>query len=254
MFIDKPDLFLPWLEERLKNAKKEANAIKKILDSHGVPKRGKILDVCCGIGRHSVELAKLGHSVVGLDLAQMHIKRAKELAARKKVSRRVEFVVGDMRDVYSLTRKFGKFDAAINMFTSFGFYDEKADLKLFKDVAKLCKNKAVLILDAANRDWVVRNFKAQFIDSVKNMEMHQFNRFNFETSFMENTWKFYEMDGEERRHLINIELKHRIYSAHELIKMLKACGWKDAKAHSSLELNPLDFSSLSKRLVVVAKR
>lgn len=254
MFIDYPELFLPWLEERLKNAKKEAGAIKRILDSRGASKRGKILDVCCGIGRHSVELAKLGYSVVGLDLAKMHIKRAKELAARKKVSRRVQFVAGNMRNLYESVKCFGKFDAAISMFTSFGYYGEKADLRLFRDIAKLCKKIGVLILETINRDWIMRNFTSTGIGIVKNIEHHEFRKFNFENSHMENVWKFYEMKGEERKHLATIKLNHRIYSAHELIKMLNACGWKDAKAYDELELDPLDFSSLSNRLVVVAAR
>jgi len=254
MFVDHPELFLPYLDERLKFAKKEALAIRRIFESRDVPKNGKVLDLCCGIGRHSVELAKMGYRVFGVDLAPVHIERAEELAKRNNVSRRTKFVVGDMRNIFELATGMGKFDAAINMFTSFGFYGEEEDLKLFKTLAKLCRKGSVLLLETINRDWIMRNFASTGIGTVKDLEVHEVRKFNFETSFMETVWKFYRMDGDDRRHLATIDLTHRIYSAHELIKMLKKAGWKRADAYDGLALKPLNIISLINRLVLVAQR
>jgi SAM-dependent methyltransferase len=254
LFVDHSEFFLPYLEERLKLARKEALAIRRIFESRDVSKNGKVLDLCCGIGRHSVELAKIGYRVFGVDLAPVHIERAKGLAKKSKVSRRTKFVVGDMRNIAEVAKGEGKFDAAINMFTSFGFYGEREDLRLFENLAKLCRKGAVLVLETINRDWIMRNFVSTGISTIKDLEVHEFRKFNFETSFMENVWKFYRMDGEKRHHLATIELDHRIYSAHELIELLKKTGWRRADAYDGLELNPLSIDSLTNRLVIVAQR
>jgi SAM-dependent methyltransferase len=254
LFVDHPELFLPYLDERLKLARKEALAIRRIFGTRALPKNGKVLDLCCGIGRHSVELAKIGYRVFGVDLAPVHIERAKQFAKKSKVSRRTKFVVGDMRNISEIAEGEGKFDAAINMFTSFGFYGEEEDLKLFRNLAKLCRKGAVLLLDTFNRDWIFRNFASTGIDSTKDIELHEFRKYNFDTSFMENAWKYYRVDGDERRYLTTIDLTHRIYSAHELIKMVKKAGWRRADAYDGLTLEPLNVTSLTNRLIIVAQR
>jgi SAM-dependent methyltransferase len=254
MFLERPELFMPYLEERMKTARKEARAIRTVLDSHGVPKNGRILDICCGIGRHSVELTKLGYKVVGVDLSPAHIERANELAKKRGVSRRTRFLVGDMRNLSRLPLGKAKFDAAISMFTSFGYYGELADLKFFKDILEKCKRKSIIILETMNRDWLVRNYESTRIDVMGNVELHEFRKFSFEDSFQKSIWKFYKVDGEKLEHLVTIPLNHRVYSAHELVKILKGVGWNNAKAYNGLELRPLDFSDLTNRLVVVGQK
>ena len=252
MFIDHPELFMLYLEERRKTARKEALALKRIFDSRGVPGRGRILDSCCGIGRHSIELASLGYEMVGVDLAPAHIERAEQLARKRGISKRTKFLVGDMRRIRGVVGKLGEFDAVINMFTSFGYYGEEADLNFFRDLNRLSRKDAVLALETINRDWIIKNMEGTGIFALGNVEQHDFRRFNFENSFMENIWKFYKIEGEERRHLATFPVVHRIYSAHELIKMLKSNGWKDINVYGNLKLAPLDLRALTNRLVVVA--
>ncbi len=66
---------------------KEINADKNL----------RILDIGCGTGRHSIELAKRGYSVTGIDLSLTQINRAKEKAAEQKV--KVNFSTGDARNL-----------------------------------------------------------------------------------------------------------------------------------------------------------
>ena len=70
----------------------------------------KILDVCCGYGRHSIEFAKRGFDVIGVDISEKQIKRAKEIAGNMAIS----FQVADVRELNFRN----KFDVAINMFLS----------------------------------------------------------------------------------------------------------------------------------------
>lgn len=54
-----------------------------------------VLDLCCGIGRHSLEFARRGHSVVGVDRTELYLKRAEKAASEEKLD--IEFVEDDMR-------------------------------------------------------------------------------------------------------------------------------------------------------------
>ena len=73
-----------------------------------------ILDVCCGYGRHAIELAKRGHRVTGVDLAPLQVNAAVARAAKAGVQ--AEFLVGDARHM----RFRQPFDVTLHMLTSFG--------------------------------------------------------------------------------------------------------------------------------------
>jgi 2-polyprenyl-3-methyl-5-hydroxy-6-metoxy-1,4-benzoquinol methylase len=51
----------------------------------GYDKATRILDIGCGTGRHSIELAKRGYPVVGIDLSESLLKRAREKASERKL-------------------------------------------------------------------------------------------------------------------------------------------------------------------------
>jgi len=96
----------------------EVEGVAKIL--HLRP-GSRVLDLACGAGRHSIELAKRGLEVVGYDLSEPLLKAAR--AAARKASARVTFVHGDMRDL----PYHGEFDAVVNLFTSFGYFEDPKD-------------------------------------------------------------------------------------------------------------------------------
>jgi len=57
----------------------------------------KILDIGCGTGRHSIELSKRGYNVVGIDLSESLLKRAKEKASEENL--KVVFQRHDARNL-----------------------------------------------------------------------------------------------------------------------------------------------------------
>ncbi|MFH1070978.1 MAG: class I SAM-dependent methyltransferase, partial [Candidatus Glassbacteria bacterium] len=83
--------------------------------------RSLVLDLCCGEGRYTLLLARQGHRVVGMDLSGELLEKARErLLAEPDLAGRVWFVRADMCCIPSA----GAFDLAINMFTSFGYFDQ----------------------------------------------------------------------------------------------------------------------------------
>ena len=98
----------------------------------------KVLDLACGRGRHSIYLNKLGHHVIGADLSQNSINYAK-----KYENDTLEFVVHDMREPFN-----EKFDAILNLFTSFGYFpDEKDNLTTLKAIQASLTDYGLAVLD-----------------------------------------------------------------------------------------------------------
>src|SRR5271163_610478 len=112
-----------------------------------------VLDLCCGQGRHSVQLAKRGLRVTGLDLNPDYLELANQAARANKVS--VETVAADMRHIPFETT----FDAIVNMYSSFGYLESEAeDLKALESAGKALKNGGRILLDMLNREWAIDNY------------------------------------------------------------------------------------------------
>jgi cyclopropane fatty-acyl-phospholipid synthase-like methyltransferase len=126
LFVDKASIYQEQLEELFEQAIQQVEELQSLLSELRVPEGGWILDLACGVGRHSTLLGKKGYRVVGVDLSPTFIARAREIAEERSVSERVEFRVGDMRNVGELLGGFeSRFAAVLSMFTSLGYYDEE---------------------------------------------------------------------------------------------------------------------------------
>src|SRR2546422_3084716 len=116
---------------------------------------GAVLDLCCGPGRHAIPLAKRGFTVTGVDRTSFLLEKARARAATARVS--VEFLLEDMRRF----RRPESFDLAVNMFTSFGYFEDKAhDLEVLRHVHESLKAGGVFLLDMVSKEWLAKVFQA----------------------------------------------------------------------------------------------
>ena len=225
LFVDHPELFVKALEERVSIAGDEVDLFLKYLGEEGFKPR-RVLDLNCGIGRHSIELGKRGVSVVGTDLSPYYIQIAKKHAESQKVTDKVRFKVADMRRIGGVLAK-ERFDGVINLFTSFGFYDDKTNADILHQCCSLVQSQGFFALEIMNRDWIVRNFQPHGISRYENLILLEDRTFNAKASRAETTWT-YLVQKDNKNFVLEKQVKidTRLWSFHELIDLFKKTGWR----------------------------
>jgi len=125
--------------------------INNLMNLLKLPVPSVLLDLACGKGRHSLQLAEMGHQVLGVDLSPNSIQLAKELITKDL---NLSFGVQDMR--IPLANE--KFDAVLNLFTSFGYFDDSNDnLKVLNAIESMLKSNGVFVIDFLNPTIVKNN-------------------------------------------------------------------------------------------------
>jgi ubiquinone/menaquinone biosynthesis C-methylase UbiE len=225
------------LEPKLVFGPMEAQAVKKALR---LKKGASVLDLCCGIGRHSVALAALGMKVTGLDLNGSYLSRARSRARRAGV--KVRFIKGDMRNLDFTA----EFNAAISLFTSFGYYDDKTNLVILTKMVNALRPRGRLLLDVINRDTLVLNLREWNVEKVADGELLVRSEFIAQSSRIKARWRL--VKGRRVEDMGGFDL--RAYSLHELAAMMESAGMKVTDTFGSLALEPFQLSS--NRLVISA--
>jgi SAM-dependent methyltransferase len=139
--------------------------IRNLLDYLQLPKGARLLDLACGKGRHSIYLNKQGYQVLGVDLAAESIAAAKAFESDS-----LQFAVHDMRE----TLNQGDFDAVLNLFTSFGYFETEAEhLQTLEKASDLIKAKdGLLVIDFMNAYKVIQNLVLREEKTVDGIDFH----------------------------------------------------------------------------------
>lgn len=141
-------VFTPGAPEALAAAPMEAAAAWRAL---GLKPGSRLLDLACGTGRHSLLLARRGAFVVGVDKTEAYLKEAR---ANARGLKNCLYARGDMRRLPFE----GEFDAAMNLWTSFGYFAKPSDdLKALKGVARALKPGGLFLIDLIDFAWVKKH-------------------------------------------------------------------------------------------------
>lgn len=123
--------------------------IDNLLNKIQLKTNSSILDLACGKGRHSIYLSEKGHNVIGLDLSENSIDYAK-----KQENNNLKFMVGDMREPFAKN----KFDLVLNLFTSFGYFnDVKDNVKVINSIETMMNENGAFVIDFMNAEKVLKN-------------------------------------------------------------------------------------------------
>lgn len=204
----------------------------------------RLLDLCCGTGRHAVPLAKAGLEVIGLDVSEEYLAIARSAAEHAGVD--VRFVHGDMREVPFVE----EFDAVTNMFTAFGYFDSEADdQRVIDGAAAALRPGGRLLLDLLNRDWVAANYVRSESRKVPDGTVFRERR-DFDPVAGRNHIEFTitSPDGAERKASHHI----RLYVPTEVCRMLESAGLELKQTYGGYDGIPQSVDA--RRLIMVALR
>lgn len=226
-------------ERRWSDAPAEVEGVVSLL---GISPGASVLDLCCGVGRHSVELARRGMRVTGVDRTGAYLERARRAAKAEGVE--VEFVQDDMR-IFCRT---GAFDAVINLFTSFGYFeDPEDDRRVVLNVYESLKIGGAFLLDMMGKEVLARILQERPWQEEDGRILLQETKVTEKWSWVENRWIVLK-DGERQE----FKISHRLFSAAGLTRLLEECGFEGVDAYGDVHGAPYDHAA--KRLVVLAHK
>lgn len=171
----------------------------------------EVLDLCCGMGRHSLALADLGYRVTGMDLSKVLLREARS----KDKEGRVHWVQGDMREVPLK----GPFDAVVNLFTSFGYFNEDSENgKVIAEMSRLLKEGGRFLIDYLNAGYVAAHLVPSSERTENEMVIYE-NR-SMEDGFVRKAIRLVEPGKEERRYQEQV----RLYTLDDFRSMCSKSG------------------------------
>ena len=232
----------------LERAQKEADFINSTLNlPQAAPDAtggARILDLCCGHGRHTVELAAAGYSMVGQDLSTTFLDLAKDAAAARNLQ--IQFIHADMREIPFE----GELDAVINLFSAFGYFDDDAEnQKVLDGVAKALKPGGKFLIDLLNTPRIIRDFLPQSWDELSDGTVVLTKRnYNILTGYNEECRIYIAPDGSKRE----IQLTLRLYFYPELTKMLNCADLTPIQVFGDYDGS--EYTWDSRRMIVLAEK
>ncbi len=224
-------------EERYLSAQGEIEKIISLLDFKGK----KVLDLCCGPGRHSIALAKQGFQVTAVDLSPFQLEKAKTAAQSKNVN--VEWVREDMRNF----KRPGAFELILNFFTSFGYFEnKKEDQEVLALMHQNLEKNGILVLEMMGKEILARIYHpAHSTELPDGSIVFQRLKVSEDWSRCDNVWTLFKDDK-----AVHFSFSHTIYSGQELKSLLSEAGFKKVKLYGNIDGAPYD--PYASRLLAVA--
>jgi len=219
---------------------------KEIVFLKSVLRKGVVLDLCCGPGRHSLPLSSLG-KVVSFDLSRYLLSALRERSRGMGSYENVSLVEGDMRQ---LPFKSGFFGGVINLQTSFGYFSDEENELVLQEVSRVLKPDGVFVLEMANPGWIVANFQARGWDETRSFYALEERCLDWKAKRMRSRWILVnKKDGEIGEMLVD----DRLYDLSELKELLLGAGFDVVSVFGSAEKEEFHVTR-SRRMLLVAKK
>jgi len=201
-----------------------------------------ILDLCCGFGRITNELGRRGFAVTGVDITSSYLESARDDAKTEGLS--IEYIQDDVRSF----KRENAFNVAVNLYNSFGFFEDSGDDALFvKNAFDSLENGGTLIIDVQGKELAVRDYKeaewferAGFIVLTETMPADSWGS-------LWNRWVLIK-DGQRTEKVF----LQRLYSATELRALLLKTGFSSVEIYGGWDKRPYDLDADT--LIAVGKK
>ena len=211
------------------------------LIEHGV--RGRVLDLCCGFGRHTYLLAEQGVDVIGMDLSEELLASARGLEGHERFLAG-RLVRGDARE---LPFRSDVFDGLVNLFSSFGYFGELGDRQVLREVARVVRPGALVVLDLMNPDFVRARLRAESVSEGADFLLRE-RRALLDGGRRVVKEVELQLDGESRRWREDV----RLYAAGEMRDLTADLDLDLQRIHGGFDDH--DFGPGSPRMLLVLRK
>ena len=216
--------------------------VESILSLTGVAPSARVLDLCCGMGRHALELARRGFGVTGVDKTVSFLDQARQQAREEGLA--IEFVQQDMRAF----RQPNSFDLALNLNTSFGYFEDPADdLQVLRNIHASLLPGGSLVLQTIGKEVLARIYQERDWSEIEGCLFLQERRPAADWGRMNVRWIKITSGGKEEW-----SFTHRLFAATELAALMLEAGFQSVRTFGDLEGGPYD--NTARKLVVVAQK
>jgi SAM-dependent methyltransferase len=222
---------------RHRSPEQGAAQVRAMLESGLLPDSGRVLDLCCGAGRHLLPMREAGLEAFGLDLS-LPLLRA---GALEGVA-----VRGDMR---RLPFAGGSFDAVVNLFTSFGYFESEADnRRVLDEIQRVLKPGGRLVLDHMNAEVTVRELVPESVEERDGYVLRQSRSYSPQTRRVHKDVHILAPDGGTRHWQESV----RVLTPAELDAAIEAAGFTVRARHADFD-GAKFHEPTSPRQIVVAE-
>jgi D-alanine-D-alanine ligase len=222
-----------------------------LINASGIKEADSLLDVCCGQGRHSLELARRGYrGVQGVDRSRYLVRLARKRA--KNEGLRVQFSEGDARKLrFPESSK----DCVFLMGNSFGYFErEEDDIAVLKTILKILKPEGKLVLDIVDGTWMSKNFEPRSWEWID--QQHFVNR---ERSLAADGKRIITREvitHSEMGVIADQFYAERLYEFEEIAGVLRKLGYDDVQNAGAVKSNSTrgqDLGMMAHRLFVTCR-
>jgi SAM-dependent methyltransferase len=226
-------------EQRMQAANYEIEQILQLVAYNGL----SVLDLCCGPGRHALILAQRGLQVTAVDRSPLLLDHAREQARKAEVD--IEWVQEDMRDHL----RPASYDLALNLFTSFGYFDDRADdQRVLANLHRSLRPGGTLLIEMASKEWIAGLEQYTTLErGTDGSVLIRHNDIVEDWSRVRNEWILIR-DGKASTHVFH----HNLYSGQDLKRSLRQAGFDNVRLFGDLDGHPFDRAA--RRLVAVATK
>lgn len=219
----------------------EVDGIVSLLD---LAPGARILDLACGYGRHAIPLAKRGFEVTGYDLSETFLNRAR--AKAEEQGARVRWLQGDMRDLAFD----GEFDAVINIFTAFGYFeDSEDDKKTLRGIRAALRPGGRFLLETLYRCGLPARFQPHAFEKTSDgtIVLHE-RDWDLASDVMRDNVTLIRSNGNRTVYTTAVRMR----TLREFLSLMQSAELEPERWYGGLDGSPLSLNS--HRLVVVAQR
>lgn len=195
----------------------------------------RVLDVCCGLGRHAGAMAERGYEVVGLDRDEAAVQKARQRWPT------AAFIVGDMRDVSAGVS--GKFDVVTLLWQSFGYFDDQTNASILRDLRSVTRDGGLLLLDVYHAGFFRAHIGVREFQAAGGMRVRESKSVHGQRLSVVLTYENGEADV----------FDWQIFTPDELAEFAAGCGWKEITRCTGFEAARLPDES-TPRMQMVFRR